>query len=131
MDSDTKFGTPIVPGSANFSPVAPSPCDAALDEWTFVLDAKGLRAPQPNPRVVHVNSGARITFENQSEVMAQVRYPEAVFGFKGTDIPPRWSDTLQVIRYTVLAMRGTITCSDLGSGSASAVEIIVCPTKIA
>jgi hypothetical protein len=76
-DDDTTFGTPVVAGSDNFSPVTPSPCDTALDNWTFVLDATGLSAPPPpNSPIVYLKSGTKVIFTNTTGVLAKIRFPK-------------------------------------------------------
>jgi len=123
--------TPVVPGSDNFTAGIPSLCDTALDEWTFVLDSAGLHAPPaPNSPVVYLNPDARISFQNNTSTLAKIRFPKAIFALNGVDLPPGILDVERVIRYTVIPIRGRITCSDLGNGSGSALDICVCPTSV-
>jgi hypothetical protein len=136
MTYDVTIGTPVIEGSENWRADPPSMCEEASREYRFVLNANGLLAPPWTAPHAYFKSGARLEFANRSTREAELRWPRGISVLDGHDVlgwdlRPGEVATVVIIRYTVLMVNFTITCSDLGSGSTSSVACHICPTPIA
>jgi hypothetical protein len=118
-----QLGTPVVPGSDNFTAADPPGCSGAVDEqW---LPFFGGSTFFPSPGCIFLKSGGRLSISNNSNDTIDFQFTNGLFLQNAVTVQPSQSVKVQANTASI-AKGGTIIAVLRSNSNKSFQDVVVC-----
>jgi hypothetical protein len=132
-DDGYQLGTPVVPGSDNFTITTPAGCENARGYTQLLLTDDGFwfndGTKIGRTGCIYVGSGVRIQLTNRAPGTIDISATQAIFGYSSATLKPNESMTHSTA-VVKIPQGGSLKSQMRGSANVNVLDVVLCLSEI-